>query len=111
MAKRQANSETKSLDKKFEIDTNTFLVVSNFNDHLLMHIQKFNDDFPTKEKVCMFTNQYQQLLALLGKKEKGILNLGQMRIRKTIGAIMVERLDKGSSIQLRTIAISNLLSR
>ena len=111
MAKRQANGETKSLDKKFEIDTDTFVVVSNFNGHLLVHILIFNGDFPTKEGVCMFTNQYQQLLELLGKKEKGILNLGQMRIRKTKGAIMVERLAKGSSIQLRTIAISNLLSR
>ena len=32
MAKRQANSETKSLDKKFEIDTDTFVVVSNLKD-------------------------------------------------------------------------------
>ena len=111
MAKRQANGETKSLDKKFEIDTDTFVVVSNFNGHLLVHIRKFNGDFPTKEGVCMFTNQYQQLLELLGKKEKAILNLGQMRIRKTKYAVIVERLDKGSSIQLRTIAISNLLSR
>ena len=114
MAKRQANGETKSLDKKFETDTDTFVVVSNFYGHLLVHIRKFNGDFPTKEGVCMFSNQYQQLLELLEKKEKkekGILNLGHMRIRKTKGAIMVERLDKGSSIQLRTIAISNLLSR
>ena len=59
----------------------------------------------------MFTNQYQQLLDLLGKKEKGILNLEQMRIRRTKCAVMVERLDNGSSIQLRTMAISNLLSR
>ena len=111
MAKRQANGETKSLDKKFEINMDTFMVVSNFNGHLLVHIRKFNGDFPTKDGVCMFTNQYQQLLELLWKKEKGILNLGQMRIRKTKYAVMVERLDKGSSIQLRTIAISNLLSR
>ena len=111
MEKRQANGETKSLDKKFEIDTDTFVVVSNFNSHLLVHIQKFNGDFSTKEGVCMFTNQYQQLLELLGKKEKGILNFGQMRMRRTKCAVMVERLDKGSSIQLRTIAISNLLSR
>ena len=75
MAKRQANGETKSLDKKFEIDTDTFMVVSNFNGYLLVHIRKFNGDFPTKEGVCMFTNQYQQLLELLGKNEKGILNL------------------------------------
>ena len=48
----------------------------------------------------MFSNQYYQLLELLQKKEKGTLNMGQMRIRKTKGAIMVERLDKGPSIQL-----------
>ena len=111
MAKRQANGAANSLDKKFEIDTDIFVVVSNFNGHLLVHIQKFNGDFPTKEGVCMFSNQYQQLLELLQKKEKGILNMGQMRIKRTKGAIMVERLVKGSFIQLRTIAISNLLSR
>ena len=49
----------------------------------------------------MFSNQYYQLLELLQKKEKGTLNMGQMHIRKTKGAIMVERLDKGSSIQLK----------
>ena len=59
----------------------------------------------------MFTNQYQELLEVLGKEEKGILTLGNMRIRITKCVIMVERLDKGFSIQLRTIAISNLLSR
>ena len=87
------------------------MVVSNFNGHLLVHIRKFNGDFTTKEGVCIFTNQYQQLLELLWKKEKGILNLGQMRIGRTKCAAMVVRLDKGLSIQLRTIAISNLLSR
>ena len=87
------------------------MVVSNFNGHLLVHIRKFYGDFPTKEGVCMFINQYQQLFELFGKKEKGIFNLGQMRIRRTKCAVMVERLDKGSSIQLRTIAICNLLSR
>ena len=110
IAKRQANGETESLDKKFEIDTDTFVVVSNFNGHLLVYIRKFNGNFPTKEGVCMFTNQYQLLLELLGKKETGILNLGQMRIRRTKCAVMVERLDRGSYIQLRTIAISNFLS-
>ena len=70
MAKRQANSETKSLDKKFKIDTDIFVVVLNFNGHLMVHIRKFNGDFPTKEGVCMFTNQYQQLLLLLRKKGK-----------------------------------------
>ena len=87
------------------------MVITNFNGHLLVHISKYNGDFPTKDGVCMFTNQYYQLLELLEKKEKGTLNLGQMRIRKTKGAVMVERLDKGSSIQLRTMAIINLQSR
>ena len=102
MAKRQANGATNSLDKKFEIDTDTFVVVINFNGHILVHIGKYNGDYPTKERVCMFSNQYYQHLELLQKKEKGTLNMGQMRIRKTKGAIMVERLDKGSSIQLKT---------
>ena len=31
MAKRQANDATNSLDKKFEIDADTFVVVTNFN--------------------------------------------------------------------------------
>ena len=109
--KNIANDETKWFDKKFEINTDTFLVSSNFNGHLLVHIRKFNGDFIKKEGVCMLTNQYQPLLELLGKKEKGIINLGQMRIRRTKCAVMVDRLDKGCSIQLRTIAISNLISR
>ena len=91
MAKRQDNGETKSLDKKFEVDTETFVVVLNFNGHLLVHIRKFNGDFPTKEVVCMFTKQYQQLLELVGKKDKGIPNLGQMHIRRTKCGIMVEQ--------------------
>ena len=33
------------------------MVVSNFNGHLLVHIQKFNGDFPTKEgSACSPTN-------------------------------------------------------
>ena len=38
MTKRQANGATKSLDKKFEIDTDTFVVVTNSSGHLLVHI-------------------------------------------------------------------------
>ena len=49
-----------------------------------------NGDYPTKGGVCMFANQYYQLLELLQMKEKGTLNMGQMRLRKTKGAIMVE---------------------
>ena len=51
MATRQANGETRSLDKKFEIDTDTCVVVLNFNGHLLVHIQNNNGGFPTKEGV------------------------------------------------------------
>ena len=102
MAKRQANGATNSLVKKLEIDTETVVVVPNFNGYLLVHIRKYNGDFPTKEGVCMFINQYYQLLELLHKNKKGTLNMAKMRIRKTKGAIMVERLDKGSSIQLKT---------
>ena len=70
MAKRQVNGATNSPDKKFEVDTDTFVVVTNFNGHILVHIRKYNGDIPTKEGVCMFTNQYYQLLELLQKKEK-----------------------------------------
>ena len=111
MAKRQANGATNSLDKKFEIDTDTFVVVTNFNGHLLVHIRKYNGDYPTKEGVCMFSNQYYQLLELLQKKEKGTLNMGQICIKRTKGAIMVERLDKGTSIQLKNMAVTNMQSR
>ena len=48
MAKRQANSASNSLNKKFEIHTDTFVVVTNFNGHILVHIRKYNDDYPTK---------------------------------------------------------------
>ena len=65
MAKRQVNGATNSLDKKFEIDTDTFVVVTNFNGHRLVHIRKYNGDYPTKEGVYMFINQYYQLLKLL----------------------------------------------
>ena len=97
MAKRQANCATNSLDKTFEIDKDTFVVVTNFNGHLLVHIRTYNGDY--------------QLLELLQKKDKGTLNMGHMRIHKTKGAIRVERLDKGSSIQLKNIAVTNMQSR
>ena len=61
-----------------------------------------------KGSACSLTNI---ILELLQKKEKGTLNMGQMRIRKTKGAIMVERLDKGSSIQLKNMAATNMQSR
>ena len=111
MATRQANGTTNSLDKKFEIETDIFVVVPNFNRHILVHIRKYNGNYPTKEGVCMFSNQYYQLLELLQKKGKGTLNMGQMRIRKTKGAIMVERLHKGASIQLKNMAVTNMQSR
>ena len=47
MAKWQVNDATNSLDKKFEIDTDTFVVITNFNGHLLVHIRKYNGDYPT----------------------------------------------------------------
>ena len=97
MAKRQANGATNSLDKKFEIDTDTFVVVTNFNGHLLVHIRKYNGDYPTKEGVCMFSNQYYQLLELLQKKEKGTLNMGQMRIRKN------KRCNNGGTTRQRSL--------
>ena len=89
----------------------TFVVVTNFNGHILVHIRNYNGDIPTKEGVCMFTNQYYQLLELLQEKEKGTLNMGQMRIRITKCAVMVERLDKGSSIKLKTMAVTNMQQR
>ena len=111
MAKRQVKGATNSLDMNFEIDKDTFVVVTNFNGHLLVHIRKYNDDYPTKEGVCMFSNQYSQLLELLQKKEKGTLDMGPMRIKRTKCAVMVERLDKGSSIQLKNMAVNNMQSR
>ena len=101
MAKRQTNRETKSLDKKFEIDTETFVVVSNFN--LMVILQ---------QKRGLHVHQpIPAAIRSVSEEDKGILNLRQMRIRRTKCAIMVEQQDKGSSIQLRTIAIRNLLSR
>ena len=50
-------------------------------------------------------------MELLQKKEKGTLNMGQMCIKRTKGAIMVERLDKGTSIQLKNMAVTNMQSR
>ena len=54
MAKRQANGATNSLDKKFEIDTDTFVVVTNFNGHLLVHIRntQHGTDVHKKNKRC-----------------------------------------------------------
>ena len=118
MVKRQANGETKSLDKKFEIDTETFVVVSNFNGHLFVHIQKFNGDLPIQEGVCMFTNTYQQLLELLGKKDKGIPNLGQRRTRRkkmccnggTTGQGVLYTIENNSNKQL-AIKVNMSLTR
>ena len=59
----------------------------------------------------MFSNQYNQLLELLHQKEKVTINMGQMRTRKIKVKIMVERLDKGSSIQLKNMAVTNMQSR
>ena len=111
MAKRQATGATNSLDKKFEIDTDTFVVVTNFNGHIFVHIRKYNGDYPTKEGVCMFSNQYYQPLELLQKNEKETLNMWHMNMRKTKGEIMVERLDKGSTIQLKNMALTNMQSK
>ena len=77
------------------------------NGHLLVHIRTYNSE----EGVCMFSNQYYLLRELLQKKEKGTLNMGQMRIRKTKCEIMVKRLDKGSSIQLKNMAVTSMHSR
>ena len=57
MAKGQANGETKSLDKRFETDTDTFVVVSNFNGHILVHIRNLKVIFQHKMGVFMFTYQ------------------------------------------------------
>ena len=57
MTKRQANGATNSLDKKFEIDTATFVVVTNFNTHILVHIRKYNGYISSKEgSACSLTN-------------------------------------------------------
>ena len=44
MAKRQENAEANSLDKQFEIDTDTFVLVTNFNGHRLVHTRKYNGE-------------------------------------------------------------------
>ena len=57
MANRQANCATNLLDKKFELDTDTFVVVTNFNGYLLIHIRKYSGNFLTKEgSACSLTN-------------------------------------------------------
>ena len=57
MAKRQANGATYSLTKKFEIDTDTFVVVTNFNGQILVYMRKYNGDFPTKRGFAWYTIQ------------------------------------------------------
>ena len=54
MAKRQANGETNSLDKKFEIDTDTFVVVTNFNGHLLVHIRNTMENLQQKRGLHIY---------------------------------------------------------
>ena len=49
MQRDKANDATNSLDKKFEIDADTFVVVTNFNGHLLVHIRKYNGDYQQKK--------------------------------------------------------------
>ena len=56
MAKRQANGATNSLDKKFKIDTDTFVVVTNFNGLLLVHIRKDNGDYTTWDR-CAYVKK------------------------------------------------------
>ena len=106
MTNRQANGAANLLDKKFEIGAETYLI-----GNILLHIRKYNGDYSTKEGVSLFSNQCYQHLELLQKKEKGTLNMGQMCICKTKCAIMVERLDKGASIQLNNMAVTNMQSR
>ena len=57
MAKRQTNGATNLLDKKFEIDTDTFEVVTNFNGHPLVHIRNTMAIFQqNKGSACSLTN-------------------------------------------------------
>ena len=70
MAKIPANAEAKLLDKKFKIDTDTFVVVSNFNGHLLVHIQTFNGDFPTKEGFACSPTNTRSYWGCLGRKKR-----------------------------------------
>ena len=76
MTKRPVNGETKSLDKKFEIDTDTCVVVSNFNGHILVHIRKFNGDFPTKEGGLHVNQPIPVVIGVVREERKGNFNLG-----------------------------------
>ena len=53
ITKTQVNGATNSLDKKFKIDTDTFVVVTNFNistDIFWYTSEKYNGVIPTKER-------------------------------------------------------------
>ena len=68
IAERQANGKTKLLDKKFGIDTETCMVVSNYNGHLLVHIHKFIGDFFNKRGGLYV---HQPIPAVIGVVRKG----------------------------------------
>ena len=109
--KRTIEGEARSVtDKKFEIDTNTFVVASLFNNTTFVHIRKYDGKYPTKEGVCLHPSQWNDLIEILKKGEKGTHNSGYITVKRTKTAVMLEKGEK--SIMLKSLTVvKNLLSR
>ena len=100
---RQANGETKS----HEIDTDTFVVVSNFNGHLLVHIRKCNGDQPIPAVIGVVREErkrYPQPWTHAHKKNKMCCNGG------TTGQGVLYTIENNSNNEL-AIKVNMCLTR
>ena len=82
-----------------------------FNTFRFVHIRHYRDETYPLDGVCYYSNHFEDLVKLLGQKDKGIQANVNISVKRSKNGVTIERKDKRTSITLKNVALENLLKR
>ena len=95
---------------KFHLDGDIFVVVNVFKTYRFVHIRHYRDETYPLDGVCYYSNYFEDLVKVLGRKREGIQSHGNISVKRSNNGVIIER-DKRTSITLYNVALENLLKR
>ena len=99
---------------KLEITNNIFVVVCVFNGGLYIHVRKYDNRYPTREGVCMNTEEWRFVSEVICRD-------GEKKTSAPYGSVLVKRnknktatltsMTRGTTVYLTETAVSNIKTR
>ena len=99
---------------KFEITNNIFVVVCIFKGGLYIHVRKYENRYPTREGVCLNSEEWNFVSELLCRD-------GEKKTSAPFGSVLVKKnknktatltsMTRGTTVYLTDIAVANIKTR